>query len=229
MSLLPLNTVPALIDQVHDRLLAAIVDGTLAPGQRLTQESVAEMLGVSRQPVSHALQVLKRRGLLIESGKRGLMVAPVEAQRVRDLYQVREALDGMAASLAAQRMQAGLVSAGEKRAADKALADGLALDDAANIGVFVNADVVFHSIIHRLSGNAAIDETVRDEWPHFMRSMGVALTDADMRRRVWREHAAILAAIWSGAPAQAEELARSHTRRAGEETASGLEDKRSVA
>jgi DNA-binding GntR family transcriptional regulator len=214
---------------VHDRLLAAIVDGTLAPGQRLTQESVAEMLGVSRQPVSHALQVLKRRGLLIEHGKRGLMVAPVEAQRVRDLYQVREALDGMAASLAARRVQAGLVGAEERRAADKALADGLALGDAAKIGEFVTADVAFHSTMHRLSGNAAVEETVRDEWPHFMRSMGVALADADMRRRVWREHAAILAAIWAGAAARAEELARAHTRSAGEETASSLEEKRSVA
>ena len=227
--LVPLRTVPALIDQVHDRLLAAIVDGTLAPEQRLTQESVAEMLGVSRQPVSHALQVLKRSGLLIEHGKRGLMVAPVQAQRVRDLYQVREALDGMAANLAARRVQAGLIGAEEKRAADKALADGLALDDDAKIGEFVTADVAFHSAIHRLSGNAAIDETVRDEWPHFMRSMGVALTDPDMRRRVWREHAAILAAVWDGAAARAEELARSHTRRAGEETASSLEEKRSVA
>jgi DNA-binding GntR family transcriptional regulator len=224
-----LQAVPALIDQVHDRLLAAIVDGTLPPEQRLTQESVAEMLGVSRQPVSHALQVLKRRGLLIEHGKRGLMVAPIQAQRVRDLYQVREALDGLAANLAARRMQAGLISAGEKRAADKVLADGLALGEAANIGAFVTADVAFHSAMHRLSGNAAIDETVRDEWPHFMRSMGVALGDADMRRRVWREHAAILAAIWNGAAPQAEELARSHTRRAGEDTASGLERQRSVA
>jgi DNA-binding GntR family transcriptional regulator len=214
---------------VHDRLLTAIADGTLAPEQRLTQESVAEMLGVSRQPVSHALQVLKRRGLLIEHGKRGLMVAPIEAQRVRDLYQVREALDGMAASLAARRVQAGLVGADERRDADKALADGLALGDAAKIGEFVTADVAFHSAMHRLSGNAAIEETVRDEWPHFMRSMGVALADADMRRRVWREHAAILAAIWEGAVARAEELARAHTRSAGEETASSLEDKRSVA
>ncbi|HEU4379101.1 MAG TPA: GntR family transcriptional regulator [Hyphomicrobiaceae bacterium] len=227
--LVPLRTVPALIDQVHDQLLAAIVDGTLAPGQRLTQESVAAMLGVSRQPVSHALQVLKRRGLLIEHGKRGVMVAPVEAQRVRDLYQVREALDGMAANLAARRVQAGLIGAEERRVADQALAEGLALDAAANIGAFVAADVAFHSALHRLSGNAAIGETVRDEWPHFMRSMGVALADADMRRRVWREHAAILAAIWGGAAAHAEQLARDHTRRAGEETASSLEDKRSVA
>jgi len=51
------------------------------------------MLGVSRQPVSHALQILKRRGLLIEHGRRGLMVAPVDAGRIRDLYQVREALE----------------------------------------------------------------------------------------------------------------------------------------
>lgn len=227
--LVPLRAVPALIDQVHDRLLAAIVDGTLAAGQRLTQESVADMLGVSRQPVSHALQVLKRRGLLIEHGKRGLMVAPVEAQRVRDLYQVREALDGMAANLAARRAHAGLIGADEKRAAETALADGLALADDANIGACVTADVAFHSAIHRLSGNAAIEETVRDEWPHFMRSMGVALADADMRRRVWREHAAILTAIREGEAARAEELARSHTRRAGEETARSLEEKRSVA
>jgi biotin operon repressor len=63
---------PALIDQVHDRLLAAIVDGTLPAGRRLTQDSIAEMLGVSRQPVSHAIQVLKRRGLLVDTGKRGI-------------------------------------------------------------------------------------------------------------------------------------------------------------
>ena len=69
--MLQLDIQPALIDQVHDKLLGAIADGTLASGQRLTQESVAAMLGVSRQPVSHALQVLKRRGFLIEHGKRG--------------------------------------------------------------------------------------------------------------------------------------------------------------
>jgi DNA-binding GntR family transcriptional regulator len=229
MSLVPLQPAPALIDQVHDRLLAAIVEGALAPGERLTQESVAEMLGVSRQPVSHALQILKRRGLLIEHGKRGLMVAPVQAQRIRELYQVREALDGLAAGLAARRAKAGLISASEKRAADAVLADGIALDAKASIGVFVAADVAFHSMIHRLSGNAAIVETVRDEWPHFMRSMGLVLIDADMRRRVWREHEGILAAIWAGTVAQAEQLARSHTRRAGEETAGRLEETKSVA
>ena len=56
MALTEVQLHPALIDQVHDRLLAAVVDGTLAPGRRLTQDKIAEMLGVSRQPVSHAIQ-----------------------------------------------------------------------------------------------------------------------------------------------------------------------------
>ena len=88
----PVDIQPALIDQVLDRLVAAIADGTLAPGARITQETVAGRLGVSRQPVSHALQVLKRRGLLVENGKRGLLVAPLAPDRLRDLYPVRAAL-----------------------------------------------------------------------------------------------------------------------------------------
>jgi DNA-binding GntR family transcriptional regulator len=206
-----------------------VIEGTLAPGARLTQESVAEMLGVSRQPVSHALQILKRRGLLIEGGRRGLAVAPVDAHRIRDLYQVREALDGLAAALAARRAKSKAMPGPDRREAEKALAHGLGLDAHSGIAEFVRADVAFHSIIHRLSGNAAIGETVQDEWPHFMRSMGQVLLDGEMRRRVWREHTEILAAILAGAPAEAEKLARSHTRRAGEETATRLEAAKSVA
>lgn len=232
MTLVPLRTGPALIDQVHDRLLAAIVDGVLAPGQRLTQESVADMLGVSRQPVSHALQILKRRGLLMEHGKRGLMVAPLEAQRIRNLYQVREAMEALAAGLAAQRAKAGLISPRDRRAADRALEAGqeLANQDAEpGVGQYVAADVAFHTAIHRLSGNEAILETLRDQWPHFQRSMGLVLVDPARRPRVWREHADILAAIWAGDATRAEDLARSHTRGAGEETARELEENRSVA
>ena len=67
----PLPNQAALLDQVHDRLVVAIAEGLLSPGERLTQEEVAARLGVSRQPVSHALQVLRRRGLVVQSGKRG--------------------------------------------------------------------------------------------------------------------------------------------------------------
>jgi DNA-binding GntR family transcriptional regulator len=214
---------PALIDQVHDRLLSAIADGTLASGQRLTQESVAAILGVSRQPVSHALQVLKRRGLLTEHGKRGLQVAPLDAARIRELYLVREALDGLAARLAAQRIKSGEAATAERDAAETALVAGRRLGARASLSLLIDADVAFHSAIHVLSGNRAIVETVADQWPHFRRSMGLVLSVSGAHARYWEEHTEILEAILAGDAPAAEERARRHTAAAGEETARQLE------
>jgi DNA-binding GntR family transcriptional regulator len=227
--MLQLDIQPALIDQVHDRLVDAIADGTLAPGQRLTQEGVAAMLGISRQPVSHALQVLKRRGLVIEHGKRGLQVASIDGRRIRDLYLVREALDGLAARLAAKRVKSGEVSAGERSAAEAALTAGRRLDSRTAISRLIEADVAFHSAINALSGNRAIVETVADQWPHFRRSMGLVLSVAGAYARYWSEHATILGAILAGDAAAAEEHACRHTAAAGEETALRLEAERQAA
>jgi DNA-binding GntR family transcriptional regulator len=223
MHLSGVQSAPALIDQVHDRLLAAIIDGTLPPGERLTQESVAALLGVSRQPVSHALQVLRRRGLLIETVKRGLAVAPIDGQRIRDLYQVREALDGLAARLAAIRAQAGHVRPSDRAEATVLVEKGKALAPAGSLPQLIAADVAFHSLIYRLSGNAAIAETVAEQWPHFMRSMGQVLAEPEARTRVWSEHETILVAILDGNPAKAEVAACRHASRTGDETARRLE------
>lgn len=223
LSLIALTSSPDLIDQVHDRLLAAVVDGSLAPGERLTQESVAARLGVSRQPVSHALQLLKRRGLLIEHGKRGLAVAPLDAQRIRDLYQVRGSLEVLAAELAARRAAAGNLSGRDRAHAQEALARGGTLGADAAILDLVEADVNFHSALHLMSGNTAIAETISEQWPHFMRSMGFVLTEAKIRQRVWNEHAQILAAVLAGRADSAANLMRHHVAGAGEDTARRLE------
>src|SRR5687767_13847530 len=117
----------ALIDQVHDGLVAAIAKGTLAPGQRITQEELAARLGVSRQPVSHALQILRRRGLLQDTGKRAMTVAPLDARHLRNLYQVRAALEGLAASLAAARVRAGAISQRQREKATSLVEHGRTL------------------------------------------------------------------------------------------------------
>ena len=67
----PLDPQPALIDRAYERLVGAIADGTLAPGRRIRQEELGRMLGVSRQPVGHALQLLKQQRLVEENGRRG--------------------------------------------------------------------------------------------------------------------------------------------------------------
>ncbi len=214
-----LKAQPALIDQVHDQLVAAISSGRLCPGERLTQERVAEMLGVSRQPVSHALQLLKHRGLVIEHGKRGLAVAPLDGARIRHLYQVREALDGLAARLAADRVRNGDVGKAELRALTQALAHGQQLNAKGADFELVTADVAFHRALYDLSANPEITMTVAEQWPQFMRSMAVVLTADGERSRIWQEHARIVEAVSAGDIAAAEDHARQHTRRAGEDTA----------
>ncbi len=218
-----LKTQPALIDQVHDQLVTAIVDGSLAEGEKLTQETVAERLGVSRQPVSHALQILKRRGLLIEHDKRSLAVAPMGAELVRNLYQVRSALDGLAASCAAKRVAAGEAPRADCQALRNALSAGQQLDAATALTDRVHADVTFHSAIHTLSGNPQIAVTVAEQWPHFMRSMGHVLTLPHTLDRVWQEHATIATAILDGDPNTASQAAIAHAIDTGEASANQLE------
>jgi DNA-binding GntR family transcriptional regulator len=225
LALLALQSQPDLIDQVHDRLLAAVVDGTLAPGQRLTQDELAEMLGVSRQPVSHALQLLRRRGLFVDAGKRGIAVAPIDAQRISDLYQVREALDGVAAEQAATRQRERKLNVRQIESLRSVLARGAELTGATPMPLMIDADVAFHTAIHVLSGNSAIGETVAEQWPHFRRSMKVVLEGPEMRARVWREHAQIVDAILSGDDKAAGLAARSHTARAGADTARRLNER----
>lgn len=213
----PLAVVPNLIEQVHLRLVDAIADGTLPPGERLTQEEVALRLSVSRQPVSHALQLLKRQGLAVEIGKRGLAVAPIEPQRMRDLYQVRAALDGLAARLAAERVSGGRAPTRETGILSRCLEDGLALADGSETHEWIERDVAFHSAIYGLSGNPAIAESVEQLWPHFKRSMGASLSNADIRGRVWAEHEGIAESILAGDAARAADASVTHAERAGRE------------
>src|SRR3977135_245970 len=101
--MIPLDPLPNLIDQVYVRILEAITDRTLPPGHRIRQNELAEKLGVSRQPVSHALHLLHRQGLVAESGRKGFEVTQLDPLRIRQLYEVRGALDALAGRPAASR------------------------------------------------------------------------------------------------------------------------------
>jgi DNA-binding GntR family transcriptional regulator len=218
----PLHPQPALIDRAYEQLVEAIADGTLAPGQRIRQEELGRALGVSRQPISHALQLLKQQKLVEESGRRGLIVSEIDPDRVRDLYQVRSALDAVAARLAAERVARQLIGARQQQATERALTAGLALPPDAPVLAFIKADVAFHTALYRLSGNQAIEDTVAAQWPHLKRSMGAVLDDPEQRPLVWTEHREILRCILAGDQSGAEAAARGHTDRAGAETARRL-------
>ncbi len=215
MPMEPISVPPRLVDRVYSRLVDAIADGALAPNERLTQDELAQKLSVSRQPVSHALQLLKRQGLAVEEGRRGLVVAPVRAEQIRDLYQVRAALDGLASRLAADRIRKGEARSREIEFFKLKSAAGRALRADANVHEWIEADVAFHSAIYALSGNTAIGETVAERWPLFKRGMGVVLAHRERRTAIWAQHLEITDHILAGDPAGAEMAAVAHAEVAG--------------
>lgn len=217
-----LQALPAtqsLIDQAYQHLLEAITDGTLHPGQRIRQAELAETLGVSRQPVSHALHLLKRQGLVEETGAKGLRVVPLDPLRVMQLYQLREAIDGLAAGLAAGR-------AGDTASLQQQLAAGAAFNAQTPIPVLVHADTEFHRTLYLLSGNPAIEEIMAPLWPHLMRAMATVLRAPDYAEKVWQqEHPGIVRHILAGDTAQAATAAKAHAATAARLTAQQLQPK----
>ena len=210
----PLDTAPNLIDQVYQRLLQGIIDLSLPPGHRIRQHELAEQLGVSRQPVSHAMHLLHRQGLVIESGRKGFQVAPLDPLRIRQLYEVRGALDALAARLAAQRARH---DAAGRNALESALDAGRKISAQTTLAALIDLDVDFHRAIYRLAGSPAIEETVAPQWPHMRRSMASVL-EGDYRARAWTEHEQIAKHILSGESAAAEMAAQAHALTAGRTT-----------
>lgn len=88
---------------VHDEVRQRIVAGTYAQGERLFEDKIASDLGVSRNPVREALQALAQEGFVELLPRRGARVAVVPAKRAAELFEVREALEGLVARLAADR------------------------------------------------------------------------------------------------------------------------------
>ncbi|WP_076865229.1 GntR family transcriptional regulator [Bradyrhizobium mercantei] len=213
--MIPLDPLPNLIDQVYGRLLEAIIDRSLLPGQRITQNELAEKLGVSRQPISHALHLLHRQGLVAESGKRGFEVTQLDPQRIRELYEVRGAIDALAARLAARRARE---DAAARAQLETALEAGRAIDDSTPLARLIALDVDFHSAIYRLAGNSAIEEMIAPQWPHMRRSMATVLAELDYRDSAWTEHESIAAHIFSGNAKAAEAAALAHAQTAGRMT-----------
>ncbi|WP_024506026.1 GntR family transcriptional regulator [Bradyrhizobium sp. ARR65] len=213
--MIPLDPLPNLADQVYERILAAIIDRTLPPGQRVRQNELAEKLGVSRQPVSHALHLLHRQGLVAESGRRGFEVTQLDPPHIRQLYEVRGAIDALAARLAARRSTAD--ATGRDRL-ESALRAGQSADEKTPLARLIAFDVDFHRAIYRLAGNPVIEEMIAPQWLHMRRSMATVLSELDYRDSAWTEHADIAAHILSGNARAAEAAALAHALNAGQKT-----------
>jgi DNA-binding GntR family transcriptional regulator len=196
---------PRIVEQVYHAILDAICDGRLAPGERLTQESVAKKLDVSRQPVGQALLLLKQQKFLSEAGRRGLMVAPLDRDFMRWIYELRLGIEPIAASLAARCATVEKVRHGEEL-----IAQGRKAVDTGSLHDLIDADMKFHMYLYDLSGNRLFVDLMRDLWNHLRRAMREVLQHSEYRAAIWHEHAQVLHAIATRNPEGAAALARTH-------------------
>lgn len=207
--LIKIESAPDLVDQVYRSLLDAISEGSMAPGARIMQEDIAASLAVSRQPVLQALRLLKKEGFVLDAPGRGVLVAPLDVTRLTQIYQVRCALDALAARLAARArysVDPRLISRGRAAARGRKVKPMLAADEA------------FHAAIYSASGNPLIGQSAQLHWHHIRRAMGAVLQISTMRESIWDEHEAIADAIALGDEDLAETLIRQH----GEDAARNL-------
>ena len=101
---LNLDEYKPLRDVVFENLRGAIVEGRLKPGERLMEVQLAEQLGVSRTPVREAIRKLELEGLVVMLPRKGAYVANMSLKDLIDVLEIRASLEGLAASLAAERI-----------------------------------------------------------------------------------------------------------------------------
>lgn len=202
---------PSLVEQAYEAILGEIADGTLASSADLVQEVLAARYGVSRHPIQQALLLLRSDGIVQDAGGRGLIVAPLDMRMMRDRYQVRAVLDGLAARLAARRCAASpQVAARTRRDGERILKAGLEAVAKREIQAMIVQDVAFHAFVYGASGNPMIAPAAEVHWRFLRRVMGEVLRTSEPPRAIWRQHRDILDAIVAGDPEDAERRILGH-------------------
>ena len=192
---------------VRDEIRQRIIVGSLAQGERIFEDQLAQDLGVSRNPVREALQTLAREGFVEIEPRRGARVMVLSDTRATELFQVREPLEGLVAALAAERRTDAQL--GDLAAIVEAGRDALG---AGNLTALPALNTRFHRLLVETADNALLAELL-DELMHVIEWMYTRR----VRERAfwsWDEHAAITARIAARDPAGAEAIARDHIRKA---------------
>jgi len=205
-----LGSDPKLVELVQEAILAEIASGQLRPGAAIDPDRIVRELGVSRPVVQQAFQLLLKLGVAREAG-RGLQVAPLDLAYVRNMYDMRAVIEGLAFREAAERNPGRAAAEGPEfiEAGRRAVSSGKVAD-------MIDADMAFHEFIYELSANPLVPLAMASHWTNTQRVMGEVLQRDARPRDVWDEHEALLDAIVARDGALAEQMARKHIAHAAE-------------
>lgn len=191
-------------ESVYEALTEMIIAGSLEPGQHLVEVQLADMLGVSRQPIREALQRLRNEGWVDMRPGFGATVHIPDEDEVDQLLGARAALESESARLAAGRASAEAI-----KALRSICTEGSDLLKKGDIDGAVRANADFHRLVSEMSGNrylndfaAQVDRRVRWYYTPVAARRGQAS---------WREHVQVIKAIQAGDGDRAAQVMREHT------------------
>jgi DNA-binding GntR family transcriptional regulator len=213
-----------LVDELAATIRSRVLSGEIAVGSRLRQETLAAEFAVSRTPIREALRQLQANGLVDVQPNRGAVVRGPTVREIREAYEVRAELEGVAAELAAARIRDAQLRA--LREAERLFRRSISAlvkserrrDGSSADGEWMRANDLFHRVIQEAAGNERLVALVQDLHRNFPRNLTWAAlsgSSALLKQNV-EEHGDILEAIEARDGAAARQRMIAHVRHAGE-------------
>ena len=213
------------VERIAGTIQSQVLSGAVAIGTRLRQEALAEQFGVSRTPVREALRKLEATGVVELLPNRGAIVRGPSVREIREAYEVRAELEGLAAALAADRINdRDLI---RLREAQRLFRDSISALIARRAStrrpwkdesVWVRANDLFHQAILDAAGNDRLSETIADLHRSFPRDLtwGALAGSSRLLEENVEQHQAVLQAIEEHDSVAARDRMVEHVRSAGE-------------
>ena len=200
-----LDSYKPLRELVCENIRQAIIDGTFSPGERLMEIQLADEMGVSRTPVREAIRKLELEGLVTMIPRRGAEVAQITEKSMKDVLEVRRALDALCAELACDRITDEELE--NLRLACDAFETAVKTKDAKKIA---QADVALHDIIVRATGNQRLIQLVNNLSEQMYRYRFEYIKDSSQHQNLIDEHRIIYQSIVCKDKKTAADAARTH-------------------
>ncbi len=206
---IPLDSYKPLREVVVENIRQAIISGQFPAGMRLMELQLAEEMGVSRTPVREAIRKMELEGLVVMIPRRGAYVANISIKDINEVYEVRTALDVLAAGLAAEKItdeevaeMRRLIEVDRPLVAEK------------NYPKIIENDTAFHDIIYRASGNRRCMTIINNLREQITAIRGSSMPYPGRLEVMLEEHTAIVDAIAKHNAKKAQEAVRVHMENA---------------
>ncbi len=200
-----LDNYKPLRELVFESLREAIIQGVLKPGERLMEIQLAEEIGVSRTPIREAIRKLELDGFVVMVPRKGAFVAGISMKDIIEVFEVRTALEGLAASLAADRITDDEMDELERSLA--VYAEECAKTDLDGI---VSSDTHFHELIYQASRNERLSQIIVHLKEQIQRFRKTSLSQPGRSKDAVEEHRRIVEAIGMRDSELAMNMAREH-------------------